>query len=122
MQQTNMIQTVQTTEKPATFDETYTTTANISAGATSTEQFISTGDYYAYGPFDTLIIDNSDVVTLSVFTDHETRNKIVVPAQSSKVVTGLNFRSFHVKNEDGTTDHTAGTVDIKVQSHNELKS
>jgi len=104
----------QQTRRPY-FSKTYITSANIAAGANSTERFISEEEEWQFAPFDTILIVNADSVDLAINMDGNPDNYIPVRAGVTLAATEQNFRNFTIKNLDGSDAHTAGKVRIVVQ-------
>jgi hypothetical protein len=97
------------------FSKRYTTTANIAAGGTSTEEFINEDDQEGNAPFDSITIVNDDSVALRVNLNKNTDNGITVLANSRESGRDLNFKNFSITNPSGSA-HTAGTIHILIEN------
>ena len=97
------------------FSRTYTTKADVLAGAISNEIFIAEEDEWRHAPFDTILIANLDAVDLEILLDGNPDNTIPVTKGQTVGGSDQNFRNFKVKNLDGVTKHTLGKIRILVQ-------
>jgi hypothetical protein len=102
-------------KKKLVFSKSYTTTANIAAGAKSAERFISQEDIDQYAPFDTIVVSNADPIEMSLLFDHNPDNAVPISASGAIGSSDQQFADFSLKNEDGATAHTAGKIRILVQ-------
>lgn len=100
---------------PVEYSKEYTTTANISAGATSTEEFVSEADQYASAPFDQLTVTNSDSVNLRINLDGNTARAYTCPPGYFSF-RDLKFKTFTISNVSSAGDHTAGKVKLLVEN------
>jgi hypothetical protein len=102
-------------KKILVFSRSYTTSANIDAGAVSAENFISQEDIDTYAPFDTLQILNSDNVHLGLLFDLNPDNMTTISANGTTGGDVQKFAQFAIKNLDAAVAHTAGKIYILVQ-------
>lgn len=99
---------------PVYFSKKYTSANNIADGATSNENFVSSDEQDANGPFDEITIVNDDAVALFLNLDGNTANRITILPNSREAGHGLNFRTFSLTANGGI--HTAGKVHILVEN------
>ena len=102
-------------KKITIFSKSYTTSANIAAGALSVENFISQSDQDLHAPFDTFQILNADNVHMGFIFDNNTDNMATISANGTTAGDNQGFRTFQLKNLDAAVAHTAGKIYILVQ-------
>jgi len=97
------------------FSNEYTTTADIAATATSKEIFITEADQWSYAPFDTLVVQNLDVVDIAIILNNNTATRFIVRAGQTVSAENQVFRYFQIQNLDAATKITAGKPKLLVQ-------
>lgn len=97
------------------FSKNYTTGANLTAGATSAEEYITELDQLESGPFDQITITNRGTVDLRINLDNNTNNGLKCPPGHFSFL-DLKFKSFNITNVSSAGTHTAGEVNILVEN------
>lgn len=110
-----IIQSYEVVRVPVYFSKEYTTSANITAAATSTERFISQAEEEEYGPFDEITVLNQDATTLRINFNFNVANTLTVAPNAIERSKQKLFKNFSITNT-GSSTHTAGTVTITVQN------
>lgn len=103
------------------FSKEYTTGANIAAGATSAEVYITENEQWEAAPFDALVIQNMDIVPVAINLNQNTATRIVVQAGQTFIAENQVFRYFDITNLDAAVAHTAGKLKILVQKRGERR-